>query len=138
MLRVYLAAPYRQKEQIRNYAIELQSLGIIVTSRWLDEPDKPTVQLKEQDPSILREYAAHDVDDVATADVMVLWTDPTKTIVRQGRTLESGIALALNIPILVMGLEYENIFHYLPEFQHFETWLQVRNELYSRYAHSMA
>ena len=138
MLRVYLAAPYRRKEEMRDYAIELRSLGIEVTSRWLDEPDKPTVQIPEVEPTILSVYAEHDVDDVITADVLVFFTDPSKQIIRAGRHVEFGMALALNIPILVVGLEHENIFHFLPEVQHFESWLQVRNELYSRYAHSMA
>ena len=137
MLRVYLASPYGRKEDLRNYAIELQSLGMVVTSRWLDEPDKPTVQLHEVAHTTLREYATRDIDDVTTADVMVLFTDPTKTIIRAGRHVEFGMALALNIPILVVGLEHENIFHMLPEVKHFANWYQVRDELYKFYAHSM-
>jgi nucleoside 2-deoxyribosyltransferase len=133
MLKVYLAAPYQKKEDIRNYAKELRSLGIEVTSRWIDEPDKPNVQLKDVDAAMLRLYAGHDVADVQAADVFVLFTDPTKTIIRQGRTVESGLAIAFGMPIVAVGLEFENIFHYLPQFTHFETWYDVRDKLYAMY-----
>jgi hypothetical protein len=71
-------------------------------------------------------YARQDVLDVAAADVFIFQTDPTKTIVRAGRHVEFGIAVGIaltrTMPIYVVGEDYENIFHHLPQVTHFATW----------------
>jgi nucleoside 2-deoxyribosyltransferase len=83
-------------------------------------------------------YALQDVEDVKAADVLVFWTDPTKAIVRGGRHAEFGMAVILGIPILVVGKEHENIFHYLSDVTHFETWYDVREKLYETYVQKTA
>lgn len=136
-MKVYLAAPYRSKDQINVYAAELRKGGITVTSTWLDEPHKPATQMAELTHEEHQKYAIQDIKDVASADVLVLWTDPTRTIIRQGRTAELGMVLGLNVvrnkkvPVFVVGLEDENIFHHAPEVSHFESWAQVRDMLLS-------
>ena len=74
-------------------------------------------------------YALRDIEDVRAADILVLFTDPTKTIFRAGRHVEFGMAIILGIPILVVGGEYENIFHHLPQVIHFSTWEKVKTHL---------
>jgi nucleoside 2-deoxyribosyltransferase len=136
-MKVYLAAPFTTKDVIKVYAEELRASGVIVTSSWLEEPFKPTIQLSDVMPEQIQAYAVQDVKDVAAADILVLWTDPTRTIVRQGRTAELGMVLGLNtvrqkkVPVFVVGLEEENIFHHCPEVSHFESWEQVRDLLIS-------
>ena len=51
-LKVYLAAPYQMKELIRDRTLELQTLGINVTSSWVNEPEKPTIEVHEVAPQI--------------------------------------------------------------------------------------
>lgn len=126
-MKVYLAAPYPMKDQINEYAAQLRALGIIVTSSWLDEPHKPTTQMHELTHEEHLVYAEQDVLDVFAADAMMFFTDPTKTIVRAGRHVEFGMVIAINklrgeMPIFVVGTEYENIFHHLPNVHHFATW----------------
>ena len=136
-MRVYLAAPYQQKDEIRAYAEELRAGGVEVTSTWLDEPHKPTTQMHELTHEEHQGYALRDVRDVADADLLVLFTDPSKSIVRQGRTAELGMAIALGLtryyPILVVGLEYENIFHHLEIVRHFKSWTEVKEYLCKLY-----
>jgi nucleoside 2-deoxyribosyltransferase len=134
-MKVYLAAPYSKKDQINQYAAELRAGGVIVTSTWLDEPHKPTTQMADLTHEAHQAYAVQDVKDVAAAEILVLWTDPTRSIVRQGRTAELGMVIGLNVvrkkrvPVFVVGLEDENIFHHCPEVSHFDSWEVVRDML---------
>lgn len=133
MLKVYLAAPFRRKDEIKDYATELRALGITVTSSWLEEPYKPTIEVHEIPADQNRRYAMQDVNDVVAAHILVLFTDPTKTIFRAGRHVEFGIALGIGrsrpFPIFVVGEEYENIFHHMPQVYHFTTWEEARTRL---------
>lgn len=122
MLKVYLAAPYQFKDQMNVCAEQLRRLGIEVTSRWLKEPHQPNTQLGEVSTEEKQKYALQDLDDIYAADVFVLFTDSTKTIIRAGRHVEFGIAVNQGMPIIVVGSEYENIFHYLPSIRHVNTW----------------
>lgn len=127
-MRVYLASPYSQKEQMHHYAAELRTNDIIVTSSWLDEPHAPETQMQDLTPDQHRTYALQDIKDVQAADILVFFTDKTKTIVRGGRHVEFGIAVQRRIPIYVIG-DFENIFHYVPRVIHFTKWATVRNML---------
>jgi nucleoside 2-deoxyribosyltransferase len=128
-MRVYLAAPYVKKDQINEYAAELRAGGIEVTASWLDEPHKPTTQMQELTHEEHQKYAIQDVKDVQAADILIFFTDPTKTIIRAGRHVEFGIAIHRRIPIYVVGEERENIFHHLPKVVHFKEWPLLREFL---------
>ncbi len=132
-LKVYLAGPYSHKERIQEYALELRATGITVTSRWLDETYSPSVQMADVPVEDHRKFSLQDIEDVQSADVLVFFTDPTKTITRAGRHVEFGIAVGLGLnrpfPIFVVGLEYENIFHYLGQVTHFPTWQRAAERL---------
>jgi nucleoside 2-deoxyribosyltransferase len=127
-VKVYLAAPFSWKDQINVFAKELREAGITVTSRWLEEPHSPNVQMPELTDEQHRFYGQQDVDDVRVADLLVFFTDPTKRIVRGGRHVEFGIAIERGTPIYVLG-DRENIFHHLPRVYHFENWNQLKNGL---------
>lgn len=121
-MKVYLAAPYSAKDLIKGYANELRASGVEVTSSWLDEPHKPNTQMHDLTHEEHQGYAVRDVQDVQVADILVLFTDSTKTIIRAGRHVEFGIAVQRKIPIYVVGDLYENIFHHLPGVTHFKSW----------------
>ena len=115
----------------------LQSYGVEVTSRWLDEP---------ANASAIGDYnaATIDLEDVKKADTLIFFAEnPLVGVPRGGRHVEFGYALALMQSgewgtierILVIG-EKENVFHNLEEVQHFESfeilvekYVQERNEL---------
>lgn len=132
-MRVYLAAPYSMKEVIKARAEQLRTYGIEVTSSWLNEPHKPTTQMHELTHEEHQAYALADVRDVVDADILVFQTDVTKTIVRAGRHVEFGIAVGLGLtrsmPIFVVGMDYENIFHHLPQVTHYASWDQTKEAL---------
>jgi len=128
-LRVYLAARYSLKEQLKVYATELRAEGIEVTSRWLEEKYSPNTQMGEVPYNELVMFARTDLQDVEDADVLVFFAeDPENQPRRGGRHVEFGYALAENKTILVVG-PIENIFHNLPEITHFDNFEQVKNTL---------
>src|SRR5882672_7222295 len=96
-MKVYIAAPYRMKNEIKARAMGLRDCGIEVTSSWLNEPHKPNTQMGDLTHEEHQKYALQDVQDVVAADILVLLTDPTKTIVRAGRHVEFGIAVGLGL-----------------------------------------
>ena len=128
-MKVYLAAPYSMKDAIKERARELLECGITVTSTWLNEPHAPNTQMGELTHKQHQKYALQDIDDVVAADMLVFQTDPTKTIVRGGRHVEFGIAVAFHKPIWVVGEEYENIFHHLNLVTHFKSWEDLKTAL---------
>ena len=129
-MRVYIAAPYSMKDTIAKEAAELEAAGFTCTSSWVKEPHKPTTQMHELTHDEHQAYAVQDVRDVTSAHTLVFHTDQTKTIVRGGRHVEFGIAVAMGqMPIYVVGLEEENIFHHLPQVTHFLTWEHVLAQL---------
>ena len=134
-MKIYLAAPYSQKDEIKAYAEELRAGGVIVTSSWLEEPHKPTTQMNDLTHEQHQQYAIADVKDVVAAQILVFFTDKTKSIIRAGRHVEFGMFIGMRavtkkgLPIFVVGDEYENIFHHLPQVNHFKKWEEVRDLL---------
>jgi nucleoside 2-deoxyribosyltransferase len=128
-MKVYLASPYSQKNQMNTYAAELRAGGVEVTSSWLEETHAPNVQMHELTHEEHLQYAYRDIKDVQAAKIFVFFTDPTKTLVRGGRHVEFGIAVERGMPIYVVGEERENIFHHLPKVIHFKRWENVRDLL---------
>lgn len=113
-MKIYLASRYSTKEKMKEYAEDLRSTGIEVTSTWLEEPHGAGTQLKEVRDAELTGYAETDLVDVKRADWLVFFSvDPSIPIARGGRHVEFGYALGLEKNILVVGPK-ENIFHYLP------------------------
>jgi nucleoside 2-deoxyribosyltransferase len=128
-MKVYLAAPYSWKDQMNVFAKELREHGIVVTSRWLEEPHSEQAgQTVELNNEWRRFYARQDVEDVRAADLLVFFTDPTKRIVRGGRHVEFGIAIEREMPIYVLG-DQENIFHHLPNVWHCQNWEQIKSAI---------
>jgi len=132
-LRVYLAAHYPRKQEIRKYALELHNFGIVVSSTWLQEPHPPTTQLSSLSYDENIEYAIQDLSDIDDSDVLVLFTeDPELGVVRGGRHFESGYAYAAQKTILTVGPR-ENLFHYLEDVPNFPEWDNVRPFLLEMY-----
>jgi hypothetical protein len=137
-MKVYFAATYSMRDQLKRYAEQLREFGIEVTSRWLDEPEPLNSQLWEAPEDRHIFYGNQDVEDVVSSDIMVSFNDPEKHF-RQGRTVEFGMALAIArlvrpMRLVVVGLERENIFHYQKDVIHFDTWAHARNALIGLHA----
>lgn len=102
MTTVYIAAPYPTRDNAIRIMTLLEGYGFQVTSRWLKAHDT----LSDSD-------ARKDLDDIARADVLLAlngldWVNQGSG----GRHVEFGYALALGIPIVMLGPR-SNIFHHL-------------------------
>jgi hypothetical protein len=132
---IYLAARYSRREELCSYREQLRLAGYLVTARWLNgshqlddkgksigETGESLVE-DEQGSSILRQkFANDDWEDVTNAGIVINFTEPPRSKAnRGGRHVEFGIALAMNKRVIVVGYK-ENIFHWLPQVEFFETW----------------
>lgn len=62
----------------------------------------------------------HDLEDLRAADTVISFTDE-KGGGKGGRHVEFGVALALEKRLILVGPR-ENVFHTLPEIEHYPTW----------------
>lgn len=103
----YVAAPWQLKRQagiLRDELLALKLPLLSCTADWLDEPE---------DSQASRMLAEKDLSHLGRSDLMVL-LNPSEyhSTGTGGRHVECGYALALKIPILLVGAK-TNIFHEL-------------------------
>lgn len=117
--KLYIAARYSRRNEMRQVASHLRLAGFTVTSTWLTE-DKPLdTQLGDDSPMFYQETALLDLLDVDKADTILFFAeDPKVGTPRGGRHVEFGYAIATGKRLIVVG-GAENIFHYLPKVLHF-------------------
>lgn len=123
-MKVYLAARYSRREELRAYAADLVARGYEVTSRWLHghhQVDNEGLS-EEADATDRNRFAQEDWDDMQSADVVISFTEAPRTSnSRGGRHVEFGGALALGKVCFVVGPR-ENVFHCLPQVIVFSSW----------------
>jgi nucleoside 2-deoxyribosyltransferase len=115
-VKIYLAASWNARPQMRDLRDQLVAKGYTVTSRWIDS-NKPN-----DDPSELMMEALSDVEGVERADLVVAFTDTPSTT--GGMHVEWGIALGLEKHTALVGPE-TCLFHTLADqrFADAESWL---------------
>jgi nucleoside 2-deoxyribosyltransferase len=120
-MKVYLAAPYACRDGLRGLAAELVKIGMSVTSSWLTEKqaiDAGTVgAAADLADAQVRHHVQTDFRDIERADVLVAFTgaaavrfNASNVSHSGGRHVETGYALALGKPVIVIGPP-ENVFH---------------------------
>lgn len=115
MQRIYLAARYSRRDEMRIVANELDRKGFEVTSRWLYEDASLNSKLGDHSSEFYRQTAQIDIEDITDADTIVFFAeDPHVGVPRGGRHVEFGYAYAAGKRMVVIG-EPENIFHYLTD-----------------------
>lgn len=130
--RIYLAARYSRKDELRGYREDIQKLGHEVTSRWLDSKEAIDLDMSSLEACIA---ANTDVEDILGSDVLVLFTENPKVgIPRGGRLTELGIAIGLRLnglgPSIFLVGEKENVFMNLQEIDgRFNTWASLVDAL---------
>lgn len=135
MLTVYLAAAYSRREELCGYRKQLAADGLGVRATWLEGPDQrlingqlldaateAKIESRRFDTPRSMSYASmcaqQDLADIEAADVVVMFTGGGRG---GGRHVEVGYALALGVPVLLVGAR-ENVFHALPEIKQVATW----------------
>ena len=123
-MKIYLAARYSRAEEMRIHAGVLERLGFQVTSRWI-------MGVFDGPPLTVGAWGDH--EDVRRADCLILFaeTPGNGNDSRGGYHVEFGLAYAMGKKIFVVG-ERENIFHYLPDVQHFKNLAELITELQNR------
>lgn len=126
----YLAAQYARRNELREYARKLRTLGHEVSSQWLRERGDLSGDLVES-PAIYRDRAERDLNDIRMSEALIYFTeDPNVGIKRGGRHFEAGYAYGLGRQVFIVGPR-ENIFCYglhtkqFPGWREFVEWLQA-------------
>lgn len=114
-MRVYVAAKFELKNEVRDVYKTLRDAGHVVTFDWTSYEDTP---LREKGlETALAAYRTKcsllDMDGVRSADVLFLF--PGNGLGGTGRFWEAGGAAVLKKNIIVVGKpDYDSVFHYLP------------------------
>lgn len=112
-MKVYLAARYARRNELREYRTQLEALGIHVTSRWLDENEPLDGNMTHKEDTWYTHTAFVDLEDIDYADAIIFFAeDPLIGWVRGGRHVEFGYAIAKFKLIHIIGPK-ENVFHHL-------------------------
>ena len=122
MIKIYLAAHYSRKEEVKKAAKDLFDAGVEVVSTWFRERADPNTSMKDVSETFCRTTAARDKEELDKATHFVLFTvDPDFKFSRGGHCWESGYADAKGLVRVVVGPR-QHIFHYLPGTKRFDTW----------------
>lgn len=121
-LGVYLAGRYDRRRELEACAAQLPE-GWTSTARWLTGAHEGAT-----DPTTLRACAIEDLVDIRKSDVLVAFTEgPEVGHTSGGRHVETGFAMALGIPVVVVG-PVENVFHHLHATRRYATWAEALEE----------
>lgn len=112
-MKIYVAAPWTHGGDALRIAETLKLNGYTITSRWLarahnTDPNYDYAKDPAYTAKIGKAEALKDLEDVARSDVVLVY-NPVKS---EGKAVEQGVALALKIPIIVIGA-VTNTFQYL-------------------------
>lgn len=118
--RVYLAGWTRRFRELRDLRGRIATIGMEVTSRWLDQPDERLARPSDAGlpAGVAAEAAADDLADVCRADVLVLAAEGLAEG-RGGAHFEAGYAHALGKAVAVLG-HAPSIFYTLPGVRRFD------------------
>ena len=122
-MRIYLAARWSRREELKGYALQLADAGHEVVSRWLYDERRLEIGAPVEQG---RPFARGDLFDLHRTECLIAFTEePGKAGGRNrgGRHVEFGIALGRrpHIRLMVVG-HRENVFHYLAQVEFFEAW----------------
>lgn len=128
-IKAYIAAGYSRKEEVAVVAKELESIGVVVISKWHKERAKPQTSLSDCTESFLRRNAKKDIRELTEANYFVMLSvNPDIPFKRGGSCVENGFAIAKGLPVLVIGPK-QHIFHYLPGVKRVDTIEQAKRWL---------
>lgn len=125
---IYLAARYSRNDEMRGVRDVLSAIGYRITSRWIDQHNGEleksfTPEALSVDPEGCAPFGIADVEDLRAADIVVSFTSRDGGG-KGGRHVEFGMALGLGKRLIVVGPR-ENIFHTLPEVEHYPNWSRL-------------
>ena len=132
MYNIYLAARYSRIDEMKEHKRELEALGHIVVSRWVDDEKgtdrRVTSEMLLQDLDTAYNVANEDLSDIDDANLFVLFTEPERVLTRGGRHFETCYAYFGDLECVLIGAR-ENVFHALPRFVQYDIWAEFIESL---------
>lgn len=116
MRNVYVACPWDLKEQAKAAAKRFKAAGWTIASHWFNYTGSGDIA----NPTQFREEALRDVEEVINSDLLVLLNLQKRGEETSGKAVETGLAIACGIPVIVVG-GWTNVFHFLPDVTMVET-----------------
>lgn len=128
-MRIYLAARFGRRVEMRAIALRLLELGHDITSRWVWSDNKHVDDgVNVPEPLLARGFADDDLEDLSNAQLVISFMEPPGVASRGGRHTEFGYALAKGKQLWIVG-QPEHIFHTLLRVQIFPCVDQVIQRL---------
>jgi nucleoside 2-deoxyribosyltransferase len=128
-LRVYVAARYARKNEMKMIASAIKEAGAILSTDWFNEAADPNIDLDAVSDDHCEAIAERDLNEMRQSDLCISFTeDPKACFKRGGRHNEFGFCLALGIPLWVVGPR-ETVYHYLPWVEVFDNAQQMLDAL---------
>lgn len=115
--RIYVAAPWVDRDSAKSVAELLRSKGHVITHSWWNYEGE---NQSNESYDFLRGCATQDYFGVTTADLVLV----LNSFKSEGKAVEQGIAIATGKPIICITGDVKpssNIFHYLPCYRHVKT-----------------
>lgn len=115
-MKIYLAAAFSRRDELKAYRDKLVADGHTVTSSWLDcEWGSQGYASTHCPPDQRAAWVQRDLGDIDSCDTVISFTEPVGSTGgrRGGRHVEFGYALALGKRLILVG-EPENLFHHHP------------------------
>lgn len=122
-LHIYIAARITRRHEAHALGKQLQTLGHVVTSRWMrPEADHvaPSDESEEAAYPERQRFALEDMEDLTQSDCVILMGEPPRNTSRGGRLVEFGIAVGFGCRAMVIG-HRETVFQCLPVVEFYET-----------------
>jgi nucleoside 2-deoxyribosyltransferase len=114
-IKVYIAAPFEERNKALFLKAVLVNRGAIVTSTWLTDADGNTANMAAIQDRFhdCRCRAVKDYQDIDAADVFLLYKplEIHRKPTTGGHHVETGYAQGKGKPIVLFGAR-ENVFHY--------------------------
>ena len=116
--RVYLAAAWMRKNEMRETAFALRNWGFEVTSTWHDSHQENAIVSDEA----MQKEAIRDYYEIQNSDILIRFADDltnvndlhtARKLLTAGRMVEMGIALTAGVGVAVIG-PHQCVFDYLP------------------------
>ena len=90
MTRFYLCAPYRRREELLEYARDLEALGHVVVSRWIEgnrEALQPSLVHDPELAAMRQEVIGENLGDLGSAEALINFSEPqsVETIAARAR-----------------------------------------------------
>jgi nucleoside 2-deoxyribosyltransferase len=120
MAKIYIAAKFERRADVRPYAAALWELGHEIVSTWLNEASKPEAMSHSD---FFKKLAIKDLAEVQSADIVLV--DTFMPAGSGGSQVEYGYALgkAHKNEVYIVGPK-RSVFHELAD-GNFETWDDV-------------